>query len=500
MIKDNKENFKGKAQKGVLWSSIDNLGSQLIQFIFAIIIARLLTPEDYGIIAMPTVFIALSQCFVNSGFSGAIVRKLNIKVEDLSTAFLFSVSLGIIFYLILFFSSTLIASFYKQPILIDLLRVTALSLIFNPLFSVHQAILTREMNFRSLAIITLISSIVSGCIAIIIAYNGYGVWALVFQQVSTFAVKTLLMWSFSNWKPIFCWSKESFEYLWGYGSKMLASALLDTTYKNISPVIIGKYYASADLGNYTRASHFADLPSQNITGVLQKVTFPLLASIQDDDERIKRIYHKLIRISSLTVFPTMMILSALSKPLVLILLSEKWIGCVLFLEILCFTRMWFPVHVLNLNLLQVKGRSDLFFKLEIAKKIIGLTAMVITLPFGIIYFVISGLFTSILSLFINTYYTGKYYNLTFISQMRDVIPIFCVSMISFVSIHCFIRIIDNVYLQLFGGVTIGVVVFLFASTFLLKSELLEIIDVLPQRISNKRIISIIRRHFESHRK
>lgn len=493
---DNKENLKKKAQKGVFWSMIDNIGSQSIQFIFAIIIARLLTPEDYGIIAMPTVFIALSQCFVNSGFSGAIVRKHDIKKEDLSTAFLFSVSLGIIFYLILFISSPLIASFYKQPILTELLRVTALSLIFNPLFSIHQAILTREMNFKSLAFITLISSIVSGCIAIIIAYLGYGVWALVFQQVSTFAVKTLLMWFYSKWKPIFCWSVESFEYLWGYGSKMLASSLLDTTYKNLSPVIIGKYYTSADLGNYTRASHFADLPSQNITGVLQKVTFPLLASIQDDDERIKRNYHKLIRISSFAVFPTMIILSAIAKPLVLIILSEKWIGCVLFLEILCFTRMWFPVHVLNLNLLQVKGRSDLFFKLEIVKKIVGLIAMIVTLPFGIIYFVISGLFTSILSLFINTYYTGKYYNLTFISQMRDVLPIFCVSMISFVSIHCFLMITDNVYFQFFGGATIGIIVFVFSSTVLLKSELLEIIDVLPQRISNKRIVTIIKKKLE----
>lgn len=485
------ENLKHKTQKGLIWSLIDNFGSQGVQFIFAVVVARMLTPEAYGIVAMPMIFLAISNCFIDSGFANALVRKPELKEEDLSTAFYFNIGVGAFFYFLLFLSSPLIADFYNEPILIDLLRVSALALLFNPLCTVQQALLTREIDFKRQTWITLVGTCISGFVAAIMAYKGFGVWALVFQQVVTYFIRTILLWSITSWIPRSGWSKESFRYLWGYGSKMLASGLLNETFKNLSPLIIGKFYTSADLGNYTRALHYSNLPSKNVTSVLQRVTFPVLASIQNDNERLCRNYRKIIRMSAFMIFPLMMFLAGLSKPLIILMLTDKWLGCVVYLEILCFTQMWYPIHAINLNLLQVKGRSDLFFKLEVIKKIIGLIAMGISLPLGVLYFVISGIVTSILSLFVNTYYTGKLYDLTFLKQMYDVLPTFAVSFFSWIGIHLFIMMIPNVYIQFFGGFVVGLILFLIGAKLFLRKELYETSSMLPGKVRNNKFLKCI---------
>lgn len=485
------EDLKRKTQRGLVWSVIDNFGSQGVQFVFTVIVARTLSPEAYGIVAMPMIFLAISNCFIDSGFANALIRKPQLKEEDLSTAFYFNIVVGLLFYLLLFFTSPIIASFYNEPILVDLLRVSALALLFNPLCTVQQALLTRAIDFKRQTKITLAGTIISGLVAAYMAYNGYGVWALVFQQVITYLTRTLLLWTTSKWVPRTGWSNESFRYLWGYGSKMLASGLLNETYKNLSPLIIGKFYTATDLGNYTRALHYSNLPSKNITSILQRVTFPVLASIQEDDVRLCRNYRKIIRMSTFVIFPAMLIFAGLAKPLIVLMLTEKWLGCSIYLEILCFTQMWYPIHAINLNLLQVKGRSDLFFRLEVVKKIIGLIAMAISLPLGVLYFVVSGIVTSLLSLFINTYYTGKLYGLTFLKQMTDIMPTFGVAFVTWLGIHVFNYFISNVYVQLLGGSLLGGVIFFFGAKCFLKRELQETYSMLPNKISRNIIVKQI---------
>jgi O-antigen/teichoic acid export membrane protein len=476
------ESLKNKTKKGLAWSMIERFATQGVQFLFGIILARLLSPDDYGIIAMPLVFLAIAQCIIDSGFSTALIRKPELTEDDLSTAFYFNIGIGILCYAVLFFSSPLIADFYHTPILSSLLKVTALAVLFNPLCAVQQAILTRKIDFKTQAIVSLSGAVVSGIVGLYMAYNGFGVWSLVFQQVGGYVMRTILLWVLGKWKPKRKWSWESFHYLWGFGSKMLGSGLLDTIYNNIYPIVIGKYFSAQDLGNYTRAQQFSSLPSSNLTGVLQRVTFPVLSSIQNEDERLAKDYRKILKLSAFLIFPMMLMLSAIANPLVRILLTDKWIGCVILLQIVCFQMMWYPIHAINLNLLTVKGRSDLFFRLEIFKKIIGVCIMFITIPHGIIWMVSGGIVSSMLSLIINTYYTGKLINVGYFKQMGDLLPIFGVSFIMWLIVHAIISLSSNLYCQLVLGISLGAIVYLIGAKIFLKDEFNDALSMVPDKI------------------
>ena len=476
------ESLKNKTKKGLAWSMIERFATQGVQFLFGIILARLLSPDDYGIIAMPLVFLAIAQCIIDSGFSTALIRKPELTEDDLSTAFYFNIGIGILCYAVLFFSSPLIADFYHTPILSSLLKVTALAVLFNPLCAVQQAILTRKIDFKTQAIVSFSGAVVSGIVGLYMAYNGFGVWSLVFQQVGGYVMRTILLWILGKWKPKRKWSWESFHYLWGFGSKLLGSALLDTIYNNIYPIVIGKYFSAQDLGNYTRAQQFSSLPSSNVTGVLQRVTFPVLSSIQNEDERLAKNYRKILKLSAFLVFPMMLMLSAIANPLVRILLTDKWIGCVILLQIVCFQMMWYPIHAINLNLLTVKGRSDLFFRLEIFKKIMGVCIMFITIPHGIIWMVSGGIVSSMLSLIINTYYTGKLINVGYFKQMGDLLPIFGVSFIMWLIVHAIISLSSNLYCQLVLGISLGAIVYLIGAKIFLKVEFNDALSMVPDKI------------------
>lgn len=476
-----KESLKTKTKKGLAWSMIERFATQGVQFLFGIILARLLSPDDYGVIAMPLVFLAIAQCFIDSGFTGALIRKPDLTEDDLSTAFYFNIGVGFICYIVLFFTSPLIADFYETPILSDLLKVTALATLFNPLCVVQQAILTRNIDFKTQAIVSLSGAIVSGAVGLMMAYSGFGVWSLVFQQVGGYLIRTILLWILGGWKPKRKWSWASFRNLWGFGSKMLGSGLLDTIYNNIYPIVIGKYFSANDLGNFTRAQQFANLPSSNVTGVLQRVTFPVLSSIQNEDERLERNYRKILKLSAFLVFPLMLLLSAVSTPLIRILLTDKWAGCIILLQILCFALMWYPIHSINLNLLQVKGRSDLFFQLEVIKKILGVIIMCITIPNGIIWMVGGGIVGSIFSLFINTYYTGKLINVGFCKQMGDLLPIFGVSFTMWGIVHATFLLTENIYAQLSLGVIVGPIFYIVSAKVLLKSEWSDAVSMILKK-------------------
>lgn len=479
------ENLKVKTQKGLVWSFIERFATQGVQFLFGIILARLLSPEDYGTIAMPLVFLAIAQCIIDSGFSTALIRKPDLTEDDLSTAFYFNIGVGVVCYLLLFFSSPLIAEFYNTPILADLLKVTALATLFNPLCAVQQAILTRKIDFKTQAVVSLSGALVSGFAGLTMAYNGFGVWSLVCQQVGGYAIRTILLWVLGRWTPKRRWSWKSFHYLWGFGSKMLGSGLLDTIYTNIYPIVIGKLFSANDLGNYTRAQQFATLPSSNVTGVLQRVTFPVLSKIQNEDERLARNYRKILKLSAFLIFPMMLMLSAIADPLVRVILTDKWKGCIILLQIVCFSMMWYPIHAINLNLLTVKGRSDLFFRLEIFKKVCGVCVMCVTIPHGIIWMVSGGIVSSMIALVINTYYTGKLINVGYLRQMGDLLPIFGISFFMWLVIHVFLWLTSNIYIQLPLGIFAGLLVYIVCARVLLKSEWEDAMSMLPARYKRK---------------
>lgn len=476
-----KDSLKTKTKKGLAWSMVERFATQGVQFLFGIILARLLSPDDYGVIAMPLVFLAIAQCIIDSGFSTALIRKPELTEDDLSTAFYFNIGIGILCYAVLFFSSPLIADFYHTPILSSLLKVTALAVLFNPLCAVQQAILTRKIDFKTQAIVSFSGAVVSGIVGLYMAYNGFGVWSLVFQQVGGYVMRTILLWILGKWKPKRKWSWESFHYLWGFGSKMLGSGLLDTIYNNIYPIVIGKYFSAQDLGNYTRAQQFSSLPSSNVTGVLQRVTFPVLSSIQNEDERLAKNYRKILKLSAFLVFPMMLMLSAIANPLVRILLTDKWIGCVILLQIVCFQMMWYPIHAINLNLLTVKGRSDLYFRLEILKKIVGVCILCITIPHGVAWMVCGGVLSSLISLVINTYYTGKLLKIGLLIQIKDMLPIIVISSIMWLFIHILMLFLVDVYLQLFVGIVAGLFIYIFFSKLFLNSEWKYLVSMIPNR-------------------
>lgn len=476
---ENNKSLKEKTKYGMLWSVIERFGTQGLQFIFGIILARLLSPDDYGIIAMPLVFFAIAQCFINSGFVSALIRKPELTQEDLSTTFYFSILVGSVCYVILFMISPWIASFYNTPILEDILKVTSLTTLFTPLSMVQSVLLTRKIDFKTQAKISVISAVSSGSVGIYLAYNGYGVWSLVFQQVAGSLINVVLLWIKCNWHPSTPWSNESFQYLWSYGSKLLASSLLATIYENIYPIVIGKFYSPTELGFFTRAHQFSKLPSSNITGVMQRVTFPILSEMQQDDDRLERNYRKIIKAAGFIVFPLMAGMSCVSEPMVKVLLGEQWLGCILFLQIVCFDYLWYPIHAINLNLLQVKGRSDFFLKLEIWKKILGVSLMAIAIPQGPIWMISLGVVGSFLALIINTYYTGKLINVGFKKQIIDLLPTLLVSMTMWLVIVLINRIAINDTLLLIVDILVGGLVYILLSWIFQKEVFLSVLEMTP---------------------
>ena len=468
------ESLRKKTLYGMSWSFAENLSQQGIQFVIGVLIARVLSPSDYGMVGMLAIFTAISQTLINSGFSTAIVRKTDRTQTDLSTAFWFNIGVGIVLYFILFFSGPLIARFYNVPLLADLIKVTAITLIFNSLCIVQQALFTIKMDFKTQAKISVTASLVTGITGVAMAYNGFGVWSIVWPGVAGGAVRCVMLWVSSKWRPDKVFSKRSFRELFSFGSKLLVSGLIDTLYNNIYPIIIGKKFSATDLGYYSRADGYSQLPATTITGVLQRVTFPMLCEIQDDMARLENVYRRLLRLSAFVVFPAMTGLAAIAEPLIRFMITDKWLMCVPYLQILCFSLMWYPIHAINLNLLQVKGRSDLFLKLEIIKKIIGILTIIIAVPFGIMWMCVGKVISSILCLIINTYYTGKLIRVGFIKQMGDLLPIMLLSLFNGAVVLGISCLINNTALQVIIGLITGVVIYT-TTAYILKFKELDFI-------------------------
>lgn len=481
MSGETKGNLKQQTKKGLYWSFFNQFANYGMQFCVGIVMARLLSPSDYGITALPAVFMAVAYIIQNGGLSGALIRKTDLSEKDLSTAFYYSISVGIVLYVVMFFSATWIADFYNTPVLVPLIRVTALGFLWGPLGTPQNVILNRKLDFKTPTKISIISRIVSAIVGISMAFIGYGLWALVISGLLSSFLSLLMNWYVVRWIPKTGWSKDSFKYLWDYGNKMMASGLLETLYQNIAPVFIGKFYSPAELGVYNRAQGYAMMPSQNVTGVIQSVTFPVLSKMQNDNEALAHNYRRMLKATAFIIFPIMMMLSALARPLVVTLVTAKWESCVILLQIICFQFMWYPVHAINLNLLQVKGRSDLFLRLEIIKKIVGISILTITLPHGLIVFCCGSVVSSLIALVINTYYTGKLINVGYFKQMRDLLPIVLLGLVMFAVIHLSNYFISNMLLQIICGGILGAIVYIGGAILLKFSELDDVKYMLKRK-------------------
>jgi len=452
-----------EVRQGLIWSTIDKVAAKGVNFVVGIVLARILAPEQFGIIVMPLVFLELAQCIADSGFGNALIRKKQLTDADLSTAFHFNIAVGLVCYLLLLVCSPLIASFYDTPILEDLLKISALGALFNSLCVIPRSVLSHRLDFRSQAIASLGAAVLSGGIGIAMAYTGFGVWALVAQQVSRTMLQALMLWTSCRWLPRMMWSKESFRYLWGFGSKLLATSLLDTLFNNLNSIIIGKVYSATNLGNYSRASQLGRYPVTNASGIILNVAYPVLSKMQDDQEGLALGYRKMIRLSAFLIFPVMMAMSALSDPLIRLLIGDHWAECIPLLSIMAPAFMLYPVNAINLNLLQVKGRSDLFLRLGIITKIISVIALVITVPMGIREMVVGILVTSWIALIFNTYYSGKLIHVGLLSQLKDILPMLAASSVAAMVSWVALRLCSAQAIQPFAGnalrLTAGVIIF-----------------------------------------
>lgn len=404
---------------GLKWSALERISVQGIQFLIGVILARLLPPSDFGVIAMLTIFLAISQTIIDGGFSNALIRKVDRSEADYSTVFIFNIIIGVLLCLIVVWAAPYIAAFYEMPQLSSVMKVLALTLLFNSFSVVFYAILTINIDFRSIAIANFVSAIISGVIGIVMAYHGWGVWSLVFQSVSRSVINALLVAVLAKWRPKFFFSRVSFVEMFSYGSKILISSLINTVYANLTPMIIGKFYTSKDLGYYDRGRQFGVLPINYIVQTYERVTFPIMSQLQNDDTRLIDAYRKYIKSASLIMFIVVMLIIALAKPIILLILSAKWVEAIIYLQLFCVAEMFNHVTRLNLVLLQVKGRSDLFLRLEVIKKAISLSMLLCAAPFGIIPICISQILYSQIAMYINTYYTRKLFGLSYIMQVKD---------------------------------------------------------------------------------
>lgn len=378
-----------------------------IQFLLGIVIARILTPEDYGVIGMVTIFMAISQSLVDSGFGNALIRKIDRTEVDCSTVFFFNLAVAALLYGVLFCAAPAVARFYSTPLLTELVRFLSLTLIINALGIVPRALRSAVVDFKTQMVASVTSAIVSGLVGLYLAYNGFGVWALVYQSIISACVSVAIIWILSRWMPRLAYSWSSFRAMFSYGSKLLVSGLMHTVYRHASSILIGKFYTPAELGNYDKGNSIAALPSLRVSGALHAVTFPILAKLQDDDVRLKSVYHKYVAMTSLVIFFLMTLLASVAKPLVLLLLTEKWLGAVPYLQVFCAAYMFDSICKLNNNMLYVKGWSGLFLKLEVIKKVIVTPVFFLVISLGPIAICFVAVLHTFVDISCSTYYLRK---------------------------------------------------------------------------------------------
>ena len=455
--------IKFQVFSGLLWKFAERIGAQAITFILSIILARLLSPSDYGAIAILLVFITIADVFVNAGFGSALIQKKDTDDLDFSSVFYFSFIFSVFVYFVVFLAAPFIANFYSMPILEQTLQILALRIPVAAINSVQQAYVSRNMQFKKFFYSTLSGTAASAVVGIFMAYNGYGIWSLVGQYLSNAVINTIVLFSVINWHPQLIFSLQRLKSLFSYGWKLLLSGLLDTGYQSLNSLLIGKFYTPADLAFFDTGKKFPMVIVTNINSSISSVLFPALASEQDEPERVKAHTRKAIQISSYIMWPMMLGMAACADSIVSLVLTDKWLPAVPYLQIACITYGLWPIHTANLQAINAMGRSDIFLKLELVKKVIGITALLISIQYGVLAIALSGIITGIISTFINAYPNGYLLKYSYWKQIGDILPSFLLAVLMAIVIKLIAMIFINDGLKLIFQIFIGLISYLVLS-------------------------------------
>lgn len=477
--------LKSKAVNGIIWSAIERFSVQGIQFVLSIIIARFVAPAEYGLIAMLAIFLSIAQTFIDSGFSNALIQKKDRSEIDFSTVFYFNIVISCTIYLLLYVCAPYVAVFYHEQQLIPTTRWLGLGVVITAFSIVQRAKLTILLNFKLQAKASLIGVIVSGIIGIFLAYYGAGVWALIVQSLMNNVLNTLFLWLFAKWKPAWVFSWQSFRGLFAFGSKLLLSGLLHTIYINLYSLVIGKRYSAADVGYYNRAYSFAQFPSVSISGVLTRAMYPVQCELQDDDERLRASFIRYLRISCFLIFPLMVGVAVLAKPLVLILLTQKWMMAAPLLSILCFAYIWYPVAAINNYLLNAKGRSDYFFRAEVIKKGIAILILLITMPLGVVVLCWGLVIYYLIDICISIFYVRKLIGIGYLLQFQHILPFFALSLTMGGVVYILTFFMVNIYWQLFAGIAVGILVYCCLNYLFRVKDFLLLMDLFRSKFYSR---------------
>lgn len=464
------QSLKDKTVKGTIWSAADAFLGQGVTFIVGIVLARLLSPSEYGLIGICTIFTTVLMGVVDSGFSTALIRRKEVSDDDYNTMFITNMAMSLLMFAGLYASSPLIAQFFERPELIDILRVMGLILIIQALSITQVTILTKRIDFKTKTKASLVSAFLSGVIGIVMAYSGFGVWSLVGQQLSKHALYTIALWILNKWRPKLRFCRDSFHYMWDFGWKMVLSGLLNNIWNQLYQVVVGKCYSPATLGQYSRAKEYASIFSQNFTVIIQRVTYPALSEIQDDKRRMVAAYRRVIKISMFVTTCCLIPLGAISEPLIYCLIGEKWHQAATFLPLICFSTSLYPLHAINLNMLQIQGRSDIFLYLEIVKKFIAIIPLALGIFVGIYWMLIGTVITGIIAFFLNSYYTGKRLEYTSWQQLKDISPSYLLSFCIAVPVFFLKFLPMNNWIVLLLQITVGSIeLYLFTRIFTIEA-------------------------------
>lgn len=473
------ESTSSKAAKSSMWAAVEKASSLGIQFVITMVLARLLSPSDYGVIAMLGIFIAVAGQFINCGFGTALIRKEECSQDDFSTAFFFNIGVSIIVYLLLFLAAPYIATFYDQPLLCPVLRVYGISLIISAICIVQQVMLTRKLDFKSTSIITTVSALLSGVIGVFCAYKGMGAWALVIQHIAKEILITVCLFLIIRWHPKLVFSKESLSYLWKFGSKMLASGLISSIYNQLYNLFVGKVYDSATLGLYNRGQQIANIYPDIVQSVFVRNSLPLLSQCQNDRERLIHVYREFCKLVSFLTFPMVCLMVILAKPFVLFFLTDKWAECIPYVQIFCIGALFIPLSVVNYNVLLAAGHPGATLKAEIIKKAVGVTVIVILVPIGPIVLAIGSTLYTLFAYVINLYFAKKYVGVSFKEQLLDLIPCFAISAITCFIVWLVINLIQGYFIQLLVGGLLEVALYVIVTKFIFRfniySQIMSII-------------------------
>ena len=474
--------------KSFLWSAVERFTPQIIQFGISIILARILLPAEYGLMAMLVIFFALAVVFADAGLSSGLIQRKEISNDEETSVFILNITAGMLLTLLLCVLSPLVAIFFRQPLLTMLLCVSSLQIFISSFGIVQYALLTRNLDFKKQAIISIVTSLISGTVGILMAWKGFGVWSLVGLSLTNSIINVALVWILYSWRPKgrFHWS--CIRSLWPFSSRLLASQLLNTVFTNLYSIVIGRLYKPADLGYFTRASSISQLPANAIGGIVGRVTFPVFSSMQDNAFNLKANFRKTLRAVAALHFPAMIWLAAVSEPLVKCLLTDKWLPCVSYLQILCFSALLHPLHAMHLNILMALGRSDLFFKLEVVKKILTVIILAVTFSYGVMAMVWGILTFSILCYGINGYYSYKLLEYAWINQVKDLLPFFAAGTVTglaawFISRFYFSNEWLLIVMQCILGIAAyGLIVFVWRKT--IYADAINIAKAFPKAVMN----------------